>query len=219
MIFMLDDKENLVQARLFVKDQEGLVCFLNELTDSSNLDENNNYKVLSNKKKSSFGNLVYFGNYKQDDLLVKNYKVSFEAKEYFGEDLEWVFEYEQDIIKCNTLYSVLLFFNLLDISSSYLMDELAVEFLNSGILKKESIEKVWKKFVSNCEHENGGNNLNNFWYALEYNLIGVSIENTWTKEELQEEGLLKKFNINLNDLIANTNIFNKGSYLVKRRSK
>lgn len=215
MIITIDKDENICIGDLKVKKREELKEFRDYLMNESfGKGKFSTYKILSDVNKSTLSDLFVPGSFKKGDALVVH-------KELASSSQDEICEYNEKVISSYYLNSILIFTSLLGEIDSSSVSPIAQKFIQNGIFRCDSFDKIWEKCSREILDKGSKNDLIAFKAALEGtdSAICYDVSRVISKEESQHGGVMRGVDANaLNQIHCNSKILLDNS-LVRSKSK
>lgn len=216
MITLEDNRGNLLQGNIVVSDKEKLIDFRNQLLEETYEGKDANFEyVLHRTNLISFGTEETEGIYSKNGLLIRNFNF---VPDYIDRST-CAYDFEREIIACRHLNTILLLSSLLSIPDRYYDTKIGLDFYKAGIFDVGSFEQAWMQYRNNLLNEDNYSDLEAFRNAFDCGSIKYDVHDSWLKEDIVRMNVLKKLNLDLNDVVANTRVLGVQKVLRPSRVK
>lgn len=204
LIITFDDDKNVLLGDLVVKDKKGLKEIRDYLMSGIFSGKYRNYTLLSKTNEVALGDLAMPGVSRYHNVLIR--KSNFCADYYNGDIENFVYDYDKEMIRCESLNSILIFSSLLGELSNSKQEAIVRDFIATGIFRYFDFEQIWDR----CSHElllkENQLDLLKFRSALQVGVIDYQVSDKLLEKDLRQMNVLKKLNVSLNEVILNSKV-------------
>lgn len=216
MIITFDKDKNILIGDLVVENKAELKEFRDYLMNDSFQNEKiPTYRVLSNVNKSTFRDLFRSGSFRKDDTLVVHKMLDYNSRDD-------ICEYNEKIIASYYLNSILIFTSLLGEIDKSSVKPLAQQFIQHGIFRYDSFDKIWKVCSRRILERGNKSDLIALRVAFEEPdpIIRYEVSRVISEDESKHGGFLRGLDINaLNQINCNSEILLGNNSLIKSKVK